>query len=439
MSAKPPISLWPDPDALGALTDLYQITMMAGYHAAGKAGQQATFELFIRKMPQGRAFLVFAGLEQAVRDLLALAFDPEQFAEIRRWPAFRGVASEVMDQVASTRFEGDVYAVPEGTVVFPGEPLIRVVAPLPQAQWVETHLLASIAYPTLVASKAARVVAAAAGRSLFEFGARRGHGPLAGLLAARSAMIAGFDGTSHVEAARRLGVPAVGTMAHSWIQSFPTEAEAFATFARIFPGNTTLLVDTYDTAEGVRLAASIEPPVQAIRLDSGDLGTLAKEARAILDQHGRTNVKIVASSDLDEYRIAELLRSGAPIDGFGVGTELITCRDSPALSLVYKLVELDGQGKTKRSPGKTTYPMAKQVFRRRDRSDRFCGDHVVRAGESAEGEPLLLPILQAGRQVNALPSLESIRNHCRQQLAALPERLKALDATPDYPITYGKF
>ncbi len=439
MSAKPPLSLWPDPDALGLLTDLYQITMMAGYHAAGKAGQRATFELFARKMPQGRAFLVFAGLEQAVRDLLALAFDPAQFAEVRRWPAFREVAPEVMDQVASTRFEGDLYAVPEGTVVFPGEPLIRVVAPLPQAQWVETHLLASIAYPTLVASKAARIVKAAAGRSLFEFGTRRGHGPLAGLLAARSAMIAGFDGTSHVEAARRLGVPAVGTMAHSWIQSFPTEAEAFATFARIFPGNTTLLVDTFDTAEGVRLAASIEPPVQAIRLDSGDLGALAKQARAILDQHGRSKVKIVASSDLDEFRIAELLGSGAPIDGFGVGTELITSRDSPALSLVYKLVELDGQGKTKRSPGKTSYPMAKQVFRRRDRSDRFCGDHVERVGESAEGEPLLLPILQAGRQVDTLPSLDGIRSHCRQQLAALPEPLKALDAKPDYPITYGTF
>jgi nicotinate phosphoribosyltransferase len=413
--------------------------MMAGYHAAGMAGKIASFELFVRRMPPGRAFLIFAGLEQAIGDLLTLAFDPEQFAEIRQWPAFRGVAAEVVDKVAGTRFQGDVYAVPEGTVIFPGEPLLRVVAPLPQAQWVETHLLASIGYPTLVASKAARVVAAAAGRSLFEFGARRGHGPLAGLLAARSAMIAGFDATSHVEAARRLGVPAVGTMAHSWVQSFATEAEAFSTFARIFPGNTTLLVDTYDTLEGVRLAASIDPPVQAIRLDSGDLGALAKQARAILDGHGRSNVKIVASGDLDEYRIAELVTSGAPIDGFGVGTELITSRDAPALSLVYKLVELEGQGRFKNSPGKKTYPYAKQIFRRRDRSDRFCGDHVIRAGESAEGQPLLVPILQTGRQVDALPSLESIRNHCRQQLASLPDHLHALDAKADYPITYGTF
>jgi nicotinate phosphoribosyltransferase len=439
MISKPPISLWPDPAALGALTDLYQLTMMAGYHAAGMAGKIASFEMHVRRMPPGRSFLIFAGLEQAIGDLHALAFDPDQFAEIRAWPAFRGVASEIMDKVASTRFEGDVFAVPEGTVVFPGEPLLRVVAPLPQAQWVETHLLASIGYPTLVASKAARVVTSAAGRSLFEFGARRGHGPLAGLLAARSALIAGFDATSHVEAARRFGVPAVGTMAHSWVQSFATEAEAFSTFARIFPGNTTLLVDTYDTLEGVRLAASIDPPVQAIRLDSGDLGELAKQARAILDGHGRPNVKIIASGDLDEHRIAALVSSGAPIDGFGVGTELITSRDAPALSLVYKLVELEGQGRSKQSPGKKTYPYAKQIFRRRDRSDRFCGDHVVRAGESAEGQPLLVPILQAGRLVDALPSLESIRNHCRQQLASRPDHLLALDAKADYPITYGTF
>ncbi len=437
MSPRPPVSLWPDPSALGTLTDLYELTMMAGYHAAGMAGEKACFEMFVRKMPSNRAYLVFAGLEQAIGDLLRLAFDPAQIDEIRRWPAFRHVDPAVMDKLAQTRFEGDVYAIPEGTVVFAGETLLRVEAPLPQAQWVETHLLASIAYPTLVASKAARVVTAARGRSLFEFGARRGHGPLAGLLAARSAMIAGFAGTSHVEAARRLGVPAVGTMAHSWIQSFPTEAEAFSTFARAFPGSVTLLVDTFDTLEGVRLAASIEPPVNAIRIDSGDLGALARDARAILDQHGRSGVKIVVSSDLDEHHIHELVSSGAPIDGFGVGTELITSRDAPALALVYKLVELDGVGKFKLSPGKKSYPMAKQVFRRRDRSDRFCGDHVTRADESAEGEPLLVPILRAGRQVSDLPTLENIENHCRNQLAALPARLLALDAKPDYPITYS--
>jgi nicotinate phosphoribosyltransferase len=331
-----------------------------------------------------------------------------------------------------------VWSVPEGTVVFAGEPLVRVTAPLPQAQWVETYLVASISYPTLVASKAARVVAAAGGRPLFEFGARRGHGPHSGFLAARAAYLAGFAGTSHVEAARRLGIPAVGTMAHSWVQSFPSESEAFETFARMFPHSTTLLVDTYDTLEGVRRAALIDPPAQAVRIDSGDLEKLAREARAILDENGRRAVQITASGDLNEHSIGKLVASGAPLDGFGVGTELITSRDSPALAIVYKLVELDGEGKFKLSPGKKTYPMAKQVFRRRGSDGHFAGDHVTRADETAAGDRLLLPIVRSGRLVCGLPSLESIKNRCREQLAALPARLLHLDAEPDYPITYSE-
>jgi len=437
MNPEPPVSLWPDPEALGPVTDLYELTMMAGYYASGMAGRRATFELFVRKMPEGRAYLVFAGLEQAIGDLLRLAFSPEQIEAIRGWPVFSQVDRSVMDALAAARFEGDVWSVPEGTVVFPNETLVRVTAALPQAQWVETLLLASLAYPTLVASKAARVVAAAGGRSLFEFGARRGHGPLAGLLAARAAYIAGFAGTSHAEAARRLGIPAVGTMAHSWVQCFGTETEAFEAYARVFAGNTTLLVDTYDTLEGVRRAAAIEPPIQAIRIDSGDLGALARQARMILDQRGRSGVQIVASGDLDEYRIAELTALGAPIDGFGVGTELVTSRDTPALAMVYKLVELDGEGRFKLSPGKKSYPMAKQVFRRRDAEGRFSGDQVARADETIEGEPLLEPVLRSGRLVAGLPSLECIRRRCREQLAALPERLQRLDAQPDYPITYS--
>jgi len=438
MNPQPPVSLWPDPEALGTVTDLYELTMMAGYYASGMAGRRATFELFVRKMPEARAYLVFAGLEQAIGDLLRLAFAPEQIEAIRRWPAFSQVDPSVMEALAALRFEGDVWSVPEGTIVFPGETLVRVTAALPQAQWVETLLLASLAYPTLVASKAARVVAAAGGRSLFEYGARRGHGPLAGMLAARAAYIAGFAGTSLVEAARRLGIPAVGTMAHSWVQSFATETAAFEAYARVFAENTTLLVDTYDTLEGVRRAALIEPPVQAVRIDSGDVGALARQARLILDQHGRSTVQIVASGDLDEFRIAQLAASGAPLDAFGVGTELVTSRDAPALAMVYKLVELEGEGKFKLSPGKTTYPFAKQVFRRRDPDGRFCGDHVARADETPDGEPLLVPVLRSGRLITGLPSLESVRRHCREQLAALPERLQRLDAQPDYPITYSE-
>ncbi len=437
MSHETPVSLWPDPNALGPVTDLYELTMMVGYLASGMAAKRATFELFVRKMPPNRGYLVFAGLEQAVGDLLRLAFSPEQIEAIRRWPVFRQVDPAVMDELAAMRFEGDVWAIPEGTVVFPGETLLRVTAPLPQAQWVETYLVASLAYPTLVASKAARIVSVAGGRPLQEYGARRGHGPHTGFLAAAQAYIAGFAGTSLTEAARLLEIPCSGTMAHSWVQSFPDEPSAFAAFARVFGASSTLLVDTYDTLEGVKHAAAIEPPIPAIRIDSGDLDDLTRHARAILDERGRTGVKIMVSGDLDEERIARLVEAGAPVDGFGVGTELITSRDAPALGMVYKLVELDGQGRYKLSPAKRTYPMAKQVFRRRDAAGRFAGDLVTRADESADGEPLLVPFLCGGHLVEPLPSLDSIRERCRAQLAALPARLLALDARPDYPITYS--
>jgi nicotinate phosphoribosyltransferase len=288
-----------------------------------------------------------------------------------------------------------------------------------------------------VASKAARAATVAQGRTLVDFGARRGHGPHSGLLAARAAYIAGFHATSHVEAARLLNVPASGTMAHSWVQSFDSETEAFTAFARAFPDSTTLLIDTYDTLEGARRAAAIDPPVQAVRIDSGDLGSLTRQVRQILDERGRRSVKITASGDLDEYRIAGLLAASAPIDAFGVGTELITSRDAPALSMVYKLVEIDGQGKFKLSPSKKTYPMAKQVDRLRDATGIFRGDVVMRADETAQGEALLVPIVRAGRLINDLPSLETIRRRCADQLAALPTRLKDLNGTPDYPISYS--
>ena len=227
-------------------------------------------------------------------------------------------------------------------------------------------------------------------------------------------------------------------MAHSWVQAFVSETQAFDVFARLFGATTTLLVDTYDTLEGVKRAAAVEGPIQAVRIDSGDLDDLSRRSRTILDENGRAGVKIIASGDLDEDRIAQTRRIGTrPFDGFGVGTELITSRDAPALGMVYKLVELDGQGKFKLSPGKKTYPMAKQVFRRRNASGQFEGDHVTRADETAEGEPLLLPIVRAGQLVRPLPSLDSIRERCREQLAALPERLTHLDSPPDYPITYS--
>lgn len=437
MQPEPPVSLWPEPAALGPATDLYEITMMAGYAAAGLARSRAVFELFVRRLPAGRAYLVFAGLEQALGDLQKLAFSRDQVDAIRRWPQFAHIDQAWFDALPDLRFEGDVWSVPEGTVVFAGEPLVRIEAALPQAQWVETFLIASLGYPTLVASKAARIVEAAAGRPVVDFGARRGHGPHAAFLAARAAYLAGMAGTSHVEAARRLGIPASGTMAHSWVQSFPTEREAFETFARLYPGASTLLVDTYDTLEGTRDAAEIEPPVEAVRLDSGDLEALSHSARKILDERGRTSVRIFASGDLDEFQIEQLVRAGAPIDAFGVGTELITSRDAPALAMVYKLVELGGVGRIKLSPRKKTYPMAKQIYRLHTGDGRFAGDRVTLAGESSEGEPLLVPALQAGRIVEPLPPLEAIRAYCAAQLRQLPESLRGVQAAGAYPVTYS--
>jgi len=439
MTPEPPVSLWPDPESLGTVTDLYELTMMAGYHASGMADEPATFEIFVRRLPPNRSYLVFAGLEQAVGDLKRLAFSAEQIDALRVWPAFREQPASFFEGLRGLRFRGDVWAAPEGTVVFPGETLVRVSAPLPQAQWVETFLLASLGYPTLVASKAARMVVAAEGRPLFEFGARRAHGPQAGLLAARSAYLAGFEATSHVEAARRLGIPCVGTMAHSWVQSFDSEQESFAAYARAFPTSTTLLVDTYDTLEGVRLAATLDAPVAAVRIDSGDLATLSRQARTILDDHGRREIKILGSGDVDEHQVAALVAAGAPIDGYGIGTELVTSRDAPALSMVYKLVELEGRGRYKLAPGKKTYPMAKQVYRRRDAQGRFAGDLVSRADERppADGEALLVPVLQGGRLVHPPPSLEAVRERCRTQLASLPEALRKLDSDDEYPVAYS--
>ncbi|HWE36135.1 MAG TPA: nicotinate phosphoribosyltransferase [Isosphaeraceae bacterium] len=436
MMPDPPVSLWPDPAALGAVTDLYQLTMMAGYAATGMDKTRAVFELFVRRLPKNRAFLVFAGLEQAIGDLLRLAFSRDQVEAIRSWPALAGIEPGWFETLEQLRFEGDVWAMPEGTVAFAGEPLLRVEAPLPQAQWIETFLIASLGYATLVASKAARCVEAARGRPLYDFGARRGHGPAAGLICARSSYLAGFTGTSHVEAARRLGIPCVGTMAHSWVQAFGDEAASFANFAKVFPG-ATLLVDTYNTDAGVRHAAAIEPPVQAVRIDSGDLGALSRSARAILDANDREAVKVVGSGDLDEFRIKGLLDSGAPIDAFGVGTELITSRDAPALSMVYKLVALDGEGRIKLSPGKKTYPMAKQVHRYRDRSGKFSLDRVTRADEPADGEPLLVPVVRDGGLVAPLPTLDVVRAHCRAQLESLPEVLRGPDAQALYPMAYS--
>lgn len=433
--------LFPRENELGLLTDLYELTMAAGYLVHGMADWPATFELWVRRLPARRNFLVAAGLEQAVHYLQHLSFSPEQVRYLREHPAFRHVPEAFFEVLSTLRFTGDVWAIPEGTIVFAGEPLLRVTAPLLQAQIVETYLLTSITFQTLIASKAARVTLAAQNRVVVDFGSRRAHGPQAGLLAARAAFIGGCAGTSNTEAARLLQIPAVGTQAHAWVMAFPSEIEAFRAFGQVFPEVGTMLVDTYDTLQGVHHALAAGIPMKAIRLDSGDLLTLSRESRRILNEAGRHDVQIIASGDLNEYRIHDLVSAGAPIDVFGVGTEMVTSRDEPSLNTVYKLVALrrpEGLvGTCKTSPQKQTFPFAKQVYRQRDGHGVFLEDWVAREDETLPGEPLLMPILQAGQLVASLPSLSVIQQRCRDQLAALPESLRLLEpASRSYPVQF---
>ena len=434
-------SLFPDDRHLGLLTDLYELTMAAGYHVHGLAEQRVTFELFMRRVPSCRNFLVAGGLEQAVHYLQQLSFSPEQIDFLRRHPAFGQIPKDWFERLASLRFDGDVWAVPEGTLVFANEPLLRITGPLMIGQIVETFLIATLTMQTLVASKAARVVAAAQGRPVIDFGSRRAHGPQAGLLAARAAYLAGCAGTSNVEAGRLLNVPTMGTQAHAWIMAWGDEVQAFRQFGELFPNAATLLIDTYDTAQGARNAIASGVAMQAVRLDSGDLGALSKEVRHILDEAGRKEVKIVASGDLNETKIRDLLAGGAPIDIFGVGTELVTSRDEPTLSTVYKLVEQETTagivGRCKLSKDKKTYPFAKQVFRSSDAAGLFSGDLIARGTERAVGEPLLVPVLHDGKLVKPLPTLEAIRTHCLAQLKRLPPRLLQLDRAEPYPVRFS--
>src|SRR5262245_25712324 len=436
-----PQSLFPDDQHLGLMTDLYELTMAAGYFAQGLAEQWATFELWMRRLPECRNYLVAAGLEQAVHYLQNLQFNDEQIAYLQALPTFAHVPAAWFERLKTLRFDGELWAIPEGTVVFAGEPLLRITAPIMAAQIVETYLIATLTMQTLVASKAARIVTAAQGRPVIDFGSRRAHGPQAGMLAARAACLAGCAGTSNTEAARRLGVAAVGTQAHSWIMAFDDETEAFRRFGQVFP-SATLLVDTYDTLEGVRHALAAGVPFQAVRLDSGDLLGLSRGARAILDEAGRKEVQIVVSGDLNEYKIRDLVAAGAPIDVFGVGTELVTSRDEPTLSTVYKLVEQEtgrgSVGRFKLAAEKKSYPFAKQVFRQTNAAGQFSGDIVARADESLPGQPLLVPILRNGRLVNPLDSLSACQKRLAEELRGLAPELLRLEKAAAYPVTISE-
>ncbi len=420
-------------------TDLYQLTMAAGYVRGGLT-EPATFELFVRRLPPRRAFLVAAGLDEALDFLEQLRFTDADRDWLRTLPQFAHVPSEFFDEyLRQFSFTGSVFAVDEGTPVFAGEPLVRVTAPLPEAQLVETALLATVAFATNVASKAARVVRAAAGRPVIEFGARRAHTVGASLAAARAAFIGGCDGTSLADAGRRYGIPTSGTMAHSWVQTFADEVDAFREFSRTFPESATFLLDTYDTlaATDKLIASGLKPPM--VRLDSGEVISLSREVRAKLDAAGLVDTRIFVTGDLDEYRIATIVKEHAPIDGFGVGTALSTVNDAPALSAVYKLVEVHRHGASagviKASPGKITWPCPKQVWRVME-NGRATRDVIAGVDETAPAgaAPLLRRVMERGRRVAPSPSVFDLRDACRRAVAALPERLHALDAVADYPV-----
>jgi nicotinate phosphoribosyltransferase len=413
-------------------TDLYQLTMLAGYFHTGRHTRPATFELFTRRLPPNRNCLLFAGLDQALDYLEGLQFTPAELEWLSMQPAFSGVDRAFFEFLRTFRFTGDVWALAEGTPFFPNEPMIRITAPLAEAQIVETALLAIVNFQTTIASKALRVVHAAAGRPVMEFGARRAHGLDAALYAARAAHLAGCASTSFVEAGRRFGIPLSGTMAHSWILAAENERDAFTEFAAVFGSNAVLLLDTYDVARAVDTVIDSGLRPSAIRLDSGNLLTLARSVRSSLDTGGLAATRIIVSGDLDEFKIQQLIAAGAPIDAYAVGTALTTSEDAPALGGVYKLVEVEGPGGVrmvwKRSAGKRTQPGAKQVWRIFEQG-LARRDVVSLAGEPAPagGVPLLHQVMRSGARLAGTAPLSALRGECLERVAMMPPSIGRLD------------
>jgi nicotinate phosphoribosyltransferase len=401
------------------LTDFYELTMAAGYFSAAKHHDTGIFEITIRRLPKNREFVVVAGLHRALDYLLNLSFTPEEIAWLRQLPNFSNTSPEFWDYLARLRFTGDVFAVPEGTILYEGQPVMNIRAPLIEGQIPETYLLASITFETLIATKAARVVRAAGGRDVVEFGTRRAHTAEAGVLGARAAWIAGCAGTSNTLAGYRYGIPVMGTAAHSWIMSFESETAAFLQLQQLLGENTIQLIDTYDTIEAAHEVARLGKPLWGVRIDSGDFIALSKQVRRILDDAGLTDARIMASGDLDETKIAALVAAGAPIDAFGVGTELATSADAPTMGIVYKLVEIESGGETrpvaKSSPKKGTLPGAKQLFRFPEY------DLLALHDECAAGsQALLRPCIIAGERVDPAECAGTIRKRAMAALNPWP-------------------
>ena len=430
--------------SLALLTDLYELTMMAGYFTTGFM-PSATFELYVRELPPNRSYLIAAGLEQALEYLEHLRFTEADVEHLRTVPALRRVRADFFDEyLPRFRFTGEVWAVEEGTPVFPPAPLLRVTAPLPEAQLIETALLAHIGFQTSVASRAARIVHAASGRTVVEFGARRAHGLEAGVLAARAAFLSGCASTSNVEAGRRFGIPVSGTMAHSWVMAMSDELSAFQQYAAVFGDEAVLLLDTYDPIEATRsiVASGLRP--RSVRLDSGDLTGLSRHVRDVLDEGGRADTGIFTSGDLDEWRIHDIVSAGAPVDGFGVGAALSTVSDAPSLGAIYKLVEIDRGGVTtpvmKRSVGKPTLPGRKQVWRvfEGNVASEDVIEHVGEWLDVPSAVPLLRRVMSDGKRDNEPLALSELRSRSKAALAAIPERVRRIHHPEPYRVRFGR-
>ena len=425
--------------------DLYELTMAQAYLQSGQTGH-ATFSLYFRNFPRDRTYYVFCGLESATDYLKNLRFSDDDLDVLDRMHLFDDV---LLDYLRSYRFSGSVRAMKEGEIFFPNEPVIEVSGPIVDCQIAETFLINLINLESMLATKAARVVEAADGRQVVDFASRRTQGLDAGIKFARASYIAGFDGTSNVRASSLYGIPAVGTMAHSYISTFNSEVEAFGSYAKSFPESSTFLVDTYDTIDGVRNAVEVARAMidrgnrlNAVRLDSGDMASLSRRARTILDLAGLRDVRILASSGLDEYSISDLVRSGAPIDGFGVGTRVGTSADAPYTDFVYKLVEYDGRPIVKLSEGKASLPGPKQVIRIADSNGMFERDvltHADRPNCSQDSSPLLSQVLESGRTIVASPDLNSIRRFHRTRIESIPEGIRGVTPTGTYRVDTSSY
>lgn len=423
------------PSAL--LTDWYQLSMLDAYYRLGME-QTAVFEFFVRRLPDRRNFLLAAGLEQVLEYLQNVRFTAE---EISWLAATQGLSPSTLERLASFRFTGRVFAVPEGTVFFASEPILRVEAPLPEAQLVESRIVSLLHYQTLVASKAARCRLAAPKAELIDFGMRRAHGADAAVLASRASYVAGFDATATVEASYRYGMPLAGTMAHSFVQAHELESQAFLNFARCHPRSIVLLIDTYDMLRGAERAVELSHRllgegirVQGVRIDSGDLAQSACSVRAVLDRGGCTDMRIFASGGLDEYAIDALIAAKAPIDAFCLGTKLVVSEDAPSLDCAYKLQQYAGRPVRKLSQWKETWPGPRQVYRRYDSSGYLSMDVLACEDEVLEGQSLLHEVMTDGRRTCCTPPLTEVRAYCAEQLARLPPAYRSLEHVLQAPV-----